>query len=107
PDKPIVIAGDDDYRTQLKTGHNTGREKAQVAAAAVGGIAVFPEFAPGEREGGLTDFNDLLTKSRVDSTEAWYQVHQAVAQAQRARDEDEERHAQEQRLQAALYRMTA
>lgn len=48
PDKPIIIAGDDD-RSQLMThGGNPGREKALEAAEAVGGTAVFPTFAPGE-----------------------------------------------------------
>ena len=100
PDKPIVIAGDDDYLQQMKNGNNPGREKAQVAAEAVDGLAVFPEFAPGERERGLTDFNDLLTKSRVLSTDAWYQVQQAVYQAQQRaarHEEDEYRQTQAQR----------
>ena len=46
PDIPIVIAGDDD----IETDGNPGRAKAE-AAAAVGGVAVFPTVP--------TDFNDM------------------------------------------------
>lgn len=48
PDKPIVIAGDDDRALQLTQGTNPGRTKAQEAAKSVGGKAIFPIFAPGE-----------------------------------------------------------
>lgn len=48
PDKPILIAGDDDRAVQMTHGFNPGREKAEAAAAAVGGKAMLPIFAPGE-----------------------------------------------------------
>lgn len=48
PDKPIVIAGDDDAALALTHGVNAGREKATEAALAVGGKAIFPVFAAGE-----------------------------------------------------------
>ena len=48
PDKPIVIAGDDDKAQEIERGHNPGRTKAEEAAKAVGGKAIFPIFAPGE-----------------------------------------------------------
>jgi phage/plasmid primase-like uncharacterized protein len=48
PDKPIVIAGDDDRHLELVQGVNPGRSKALAAAKAVGGRAVFPVFAKGE-----------------------------------------------------------
>ncbi|MGP5477552.1 zincin-like metallopeptidase domain-containing protein [Pseudomonas helleri] len=48
PDKPIVIAGDDDRHQVMSHGTNTGKTKAIEAAKAVGGKAVFPTFAPGE-----------------------------------------------------------
>jgi phage/plasmid primase-like uncharacterized protein len=92
PDKPFVIAGDNDVHLELTEGKNPGKEKALAAAKAVDGMAVFPIFAPGEqrypenlepetplkaRSGGLTDeqqeaitkmkrytdFNDLVTNS--------------------------------------------
>lgn len=92
PDKPFVIAGDEDAHLELTEGKNPGKEKALVAAKAVAGTAIFPIFAPGEqnypmnlepvtpskaRVGSLTDeqqkaitkmkhytdFNDLATNS--------------------------------------------
>ncbi|TDN48860.1 zincin-like metallopeptidase domain-containing protein [Scandinavium goeteborgense] len=54
PDKPIVIAGDDDVaqsckmKAKGKATVNVGREKALETAKAVGGVAVFPIFAKGE-----------------------------------------------------------
>jgi phage/plasmid primase-like uncharacterized protein len=94
PDKPIIIAGDNDLHQELTEGRNPGKEKAEAAAKAVGGVALFPIFAPGEqaypadldpvtpalaKNGGLsdaqkeaisnmksfTDFNDLATKSEL------------------------------------------
>jgi putative DNA primase/helicase len=68
PDKPIVIAGDDDQHLIDTLGKNPGREKMEQAAAAVGAAKLLPVFAPGERDarpGVFTDFNDLATKSAV------------------------------------------
>ena len=48
PDKPIVIAGDDDRHLESTQGINPGKVKALAAAKAVGGKAIFPIFAPGE-----------------------------------------------------------
>lgn len=54
PDKPIIIAGDDDVaqsckmKAKDKATVNVGREKALETAKAVGGVAVFPIFAKGE-----------------------------------------------------------
>jgi putative DNA primase/helicase len=48
PDKPVLILGDDDRQLELTQGVNAGRVKAQEAAKAVGGAALFPIFAPGE-----------------------------------------------------------
>ena len=61
PDKPVIVAGDDDRALETKQGINVGREKAEQAAKAVGGKAIFPVFANTENQ--LTDFNDLATKS--------------------------------------------
>jgi len=57
PDKAIVIAGDDDHRSE----NNPGREKAIAAAEAVAGVAIFPNLSAEQRAKGLTDFNDLAT----------------------------------------------
>jgi antirestriction protein ArdC/phage/plasmid primase-like uncharacterized protein len=57
PNKPIIIAGDDDIaqsckmKVKGKDTVNVGREKATEAAKAVGGVAVFPVFAKGEVPG--------------------------------------------------------
>ncbi|CAG1022516.1 partial DNA primase TraC, partial [Methylococcales bacterium] len=48
PDKPVIIAGDNDKHLELSQGINPGRIKAEEAAKAVGGKAIFPIFAPGE-----------------------------------------------------------
>ena len=64
PSKPIIIAGDDDQRLEEKQGINPGRSKAIAAAKSVNGKAIFPIFAPQERN-KLTDFNDLATKSAL------------------------------------------
>ncbi|EPG9766572.1 zincin-like metallopeptidase domain-containing protein [Escherichia coli] len=49
PDKPILIAGDNDLHQELVDGRNPGKTKAQEAAKAVDGKAIFPVFAPGEQ----------------------------------------------------------
>lgn len=48
PDKPVIIAGDDDRHLVMTHGINAGRSKAQEAAKAVGGKAIFPTFAKNE-----------------------------------------------------------
>ncbi|MBC7703416.1 MAG: toprim domain-containing protein, partial [Rhodoferax sp.] len=48
PDKPIIIAGDDDKHLEVTQGANPGRSKAEEAAKAVGGVVLLPIFAPGE-----------------------------------------------------------
>lgn len=66
PDKPIVIAGDDDEHLEATQGINPGRSKAEEAAKAVGGKVLLPIFAPGEQAAnpkGFTDFNDLANNS--------------------------------------------
>ena len=66
PDKPIIIAGDDDKHLEVTQGVNPGRSKAELAAKAVGAKVLLPIFAPGEQAAnpkGFTDFNDLVNKS--------------------------------------------
>lgn len=80
PDKPILIAGDDDQSLP----NNPGKTKAQEAARAVDGTAFFPIFAPGEQADnpkGFTDFNDLATKSALGIEAVERQVHAAVSKA--------------------------
>ncbi len=66
PHKPIIIAGDDDHHLESTLGKNPGKEKALEAVSLVDGVAVFPVFAPGERDSKkLNDFNDLANKSAL------------------------------------------
>src|SRR5215469_5550082 len=58
-DKMIVIAGDDDHRLE----RNPGRTKALAAAAAVKGMAIFPQLSAQQKERGMTDFNDLASQN--------------------------------------------
>ncbi len=62
PDLPIVICGDDDW----KSDGNPGRTKGETAALAVGGIVVLPVFQ-GDRPETATDFNDLHQAEGIDA----------------------------------------
>jgi putative DNA primase/helicase len=55
PKLALVVCGDDDVATAERTGHNPGREKAEAAARAVGGVVVFPADMPLD----ASDFNDM------------------------------------------------
>ena len=84
PNKPIVIAGDDDQHLIDTLGKNPGREKMEEAAQAVGASKLLPVFAPGERDrqtAALTDFNDLATKSVLGREGVERQVRFAVQAA--------------------------
>lgn len=48
PDKPVIIAGDDDRHLEATQGVNPGKTKAQEAAKLTGGKVILPIFAPGE-----------------------------------------------------------
>ena len=107
PDKPVVIAGDDDKDQEIKKGINPGRRKAEEAAKAVGGVMLLPIFAPGEQSAdpkGFSDFNDLATKSALGQEGIERQVRPVVHSAielrkvQKAEEQKQERlHQQEQR----------
>ena len=82
PDKPVVIAGDDDLHLMQTQGINPGREKAEEAAKAVNGKAVFPIFAPREQSTNpkrFTDFNDLATNSVLGMDSVERQIGTVVA----------------------------
>ncbi|WP_343589680.1 DUF927 domain-containing protein [Paracidovorax wautersii] len=64
----LVLCGDDDLATAQRTGTNTGRVKAEAAALAVGGVALFPVGL----EAGASDFNDMHQAQGLDA------VRQAV-----------------------------
>jgi antirestriction protein ArdC/phage/plasmid primase-like uncharacterized protein len=84
PDKPIVIAGDNDMHLEHSQGVNPGRTKAREAAKAVKGKAMFPIFAPGEladNPKAFSDFNDLATKSVLGKDGLERQVKTVVSAA--------------------------
>ncbi|MBK6619248.1 MAG: toprim domain-containing protein [Nitrosomonas sp.] len=89
PQKPTVIAGDDDFIQESVNGTNPGREKAIEAAKLVNGEAVFPIFAPGEQVSmKLSDFNDLANKSTLGVEGVKRQVGSVAASAlEQARDQ--------------------
>ncbi|MFT7109665.1 MAG: putative DNA primase/helicase [Psychrobacter glaciei] len=66
----IIIAGDDDWCTQMKTGINVGTDKAKEAASSVGGFTCIPPFTDKQREANLTDWNDYLL-SNEGGTKQW------------------------------------
>lgn len=78
PGALLVVCGDDDRATEARTGTNTGRVKAQAAAQAVGGLAVFPVGLEGE----ASDFNDMLQALGLGAVRA--AVEAAVLAAQQA-----------------------
>ncbi|HAT1881218.1 TPA: DUF1738 domain-containing protein [Legionella pneumophila] len=68
PQKPIIIAADDDKHLELSQAINPGKEKAGEAADAVNGFIVLPTFAPGEQlisPKQFNDFNDLANRSKL------------------------------------------
>ena len=80
PQKPIIIAGDDDRSQEAVNGKNPGREKAMEAAELVNGVTVFATFAPNEQvTQKLSDFNDLANKSTLGFEAVKRQVGFVVA----------------------------
>lgn len=64
PDRPILIAADNDHSNKLG---NVGMIKAEEAAKAVGGLSVAPQFTAAEQAKGLTDFNDLAAARGISA----------------------------------------
>jgi len=73
PDRPLVIAGDNDHQAPRQLGpdgqprKNVGAEKAREAAAAVQGFALLPAFDETSRG---TDWNDLAQQQGIETTSA-------------------------------------
>lgn len=78
PDALFVVCGDNDARTAARTGHNSGKEKAEAAARLVGGLSVLPDGLPLDADGLPTgkDFNDLHQQKGLEAVAAV--VHQAI-----------------------------
>lgn len=84
----LVLCGDDDRATEARTGTNTGRVKAEAAARAVQGLAVFPSMpAVGDAPGNV-DFNDMHQAQGLgvvrDAVQAAIGAHQAAADTARS-----------------------
>ena len=67
PELTLVIAADDDWRTD----GNPGLASAKSAALAVGGFIVVPQF-PADRPDKATDFNDLAALAGLDAVRACF-----------------------------------
>lgn len=76
PDREIYIAGDNDHRREAEGKPNVGREKAEEAAAAIGGFALLPSFA--ENELG-SDWNDVARNQGADAARQQLAVAMAIA----------------------------
>ena len=66
PDKPILIAGDNDIYLEKTQGKNPGQKMALSAALVSGGKCIFPNFTLEEMRDNpkaFTDFNDMAVKS--------------------------------------------
>ncbi len=84
PDKPFVIAGDNDVHLELTEGKNPGKEKALAAAKAVDGIAVFPIFAPDEQS--YPENLEPITPSKVRAGNLTDEQQEAIAKMKRYTD---------------------
>jgi putative DNA primase/helicase len=78
PATRIVVCGDDDRATAIRTGRNPGREKANEAAKVARGLAVFPEGL----SDGASDWNDLHQAAGLDAVRS--QIEAAIEAAQEA-----------------------
>lgn len=86
PAVALVVCGDDDAATQARTGRNPGRMKAEAAARAVKGAAVFPTALPE----GASDFNDMHQAHGLDAVQMCVQqamegLQEAPAEASHAK----------------------
>ncbi|MGR5176886.1 toprim domain-containing protein [Vibrio mediterranei] len=63
PSANLIIAGDDDWLTEQKTGRNPGKIAANRTANKYKAMVSFPPFTLPEKEEGLTDWNDYFMKA--------------------------------------------
>ena len=64
PKAQIIVAGDNDYRTSLKTHKNIGVIKAKECAEAINAKVSFPPFTQAQLEAGVSDWNDYVQALR-------------------------------------------
>lgn len=67
PNAAITICADNDHGREQETGRNVGVEAARDAAREVQGKVRIPIFTAGEKQQGLTDFNDLHKARGLDA----------------------------------------
>lgn len=80
PDRPIVIAGDNDHQREAEGKTNVGKEAAERAAKAVGGYAAIPSFAPDSKG---SDWNDMAKEK--GTTELQKALNESMVLADRRR----------------------
>lgn len=103
PDKPILFVGDDDVASAARSpsGINAGRMKAESAAKELGGQVIFPSFAPGELQSGLSDFNDLATRSELGRDAVTRQLKGALKLTLDAKQQQQHEVTQEKTVERA------
>ena len=110
PNKPVIIAGDDDRHLESTKGVNPGREKAEEAAKAVDGKAIFPIFAPGEQTTdpkAYSDFNDLANMSTLGKNGVERQARAAVSKALKEQQDKKIQNQQQEKKQERKRQRTA
>jgi len=81
PELEIYITGDNDHRRDAEGKPNAGREKAEQAAAAIGGFALLPNF-PADDLG--SDRNDLTRAQGTDTARRQFAAAMVVAERDHA-----------------------
>ena len=84
PDRAIYVAGDTDHEREAEGKPNVGRIKAEEAAAAISGRAMFPVFPDGVRG---SDWNDLAQSLGRDNARSGLQAAIRVADRLQAASE--------------------
>lgn len=74
PHSKIIIAADDDKKTEKKLGRNPGISAAKDAASEVKGSYVSPQFS--DKNESLSDFNDLYCSEGIEVVRS--QLHKAM-----------------------------
>jgi putative DNA primase/helicase len=69
PAAHIIIAADDDFKTERKKGFNPGIREARAAAQAIGGIVAIPPFNR-DAEKNDSDWNDLAAARGAEAAKA-------------------------------------